>query len=266
MQFPEIAMGNVTEFVKKEDPDFLPELGKLYSQVQDIRKTSRGQRDRSKVDFGTWYAAALSVYEHVKENQPAYAEAAGEDRAAWVVQDANVVVQAAEAGMPGKRSRDESMAENLAWILDHRPAGTRIVTWAHNGHVSRDLRFYASMGHFLDEKYGDEQIVFGFAFHEGEYTAYGDKGLNAYGTTASEPGSVEWFLKESGMSKFFLDLRKASSQEKGSRWLLEEMDFRSIGAGAIEYAFSPRRVRDEFDILIYFDKSTPSDCFVLTGR
>ncbi len=266
MQFPEVAMENVTEFARKADPKYLPELEELYAQVRDIWKASRIQRDRSQIDFNTWHAAALAVYEHLKENEPAYAEDEGTMEAAWVVQDANVVVQAAEAGMRGKRGRDESMAENLAWILDHHPAGTRIVTWAHNGHVGKGSRFYASMGHFLDKRYGDEHLVFGFAFHEGEYTAIGDKGLNVYSTTASEPGSVEWFLKESGMSNFFLDLRKASSHEKGSGWLLKEMDFRSIGAMAIEYAFAARKVREDFDILVYFDKTTPSNCFGLTGR
>ena len=33
--------------------------------------------------------------------------------------------------------RDQCMAENVAWILDHAPKGSKIVLWAHNGHVAK---------------------------------------------------------------------------------------------------------------------------------
>ena len=33
--------------------------------------------------------------------------------------------------------RDECMARNVQWILDRQPKGTRMVLWAHNGHVCR---------------------------------------------------------------------------------------------------------------------------------
>jgi len=29
------------------------------------------------------------------------------------------------------------MARNVQWILDRQPKGTRMVLWAHNGHVCR---------------------------------------------------------------------------------------------------------------------------------
>jgi erythromycin esterase len=109
-------------------------------------------------------------------------------------------------------------------------------------------------------------IVFGFAFHSGEYTAVGNLGIAVYGTSPSEPGSVEWFLKTSGIPRMILDLRKVSEAEKGSRWLMKELDFRSIGAMAMDYAFSPRKITDEFDALIYFEKTTPSGCFQSRNR
>ena len=261
MQFPGVAMANVRKFVSKADPDFAAQLDELYGRVEEINQSMRKTRDRSKIDFAGWHESAAAVYERLKARRDAYTGSIDTVEVDWAVQDALVVLQAAEANMQGKRSRDKSMADNLDWILTHTPPGTRVVTWAHNGHVSRNLGTFKSMGHYLSQDHGDDMIVFGFAFHEGEYTAVGKNGISVYGTSPSEPGSVEWFLKSSGIPRMILNLRGESIRSKGSEWLSEELDFRSIGAMAVDYAFSPRKITEEFDALIYFEKTTPSDCF-----
>jgi erythromycin esterase len=158
------------------------------------------------------------------------------------------------------------MAENLAWIRNHWPAGTKIVTWAHNGHVSHGSDTNRSMGYFLDKMYDDEHIVFGFAFHRGEYVAKGERGIDVYSTSSSEPGSVEWLLRESDIPQFILDLRQAKQDAKGSRWLFQEMDFRSIGAWPMDYAFISLKVREMFDILVFFENTSPSHCFRMVQK
>lgn len=266
MQFPDVAMANVREFVDKADPDFVASLEEDYGRVKEITKSMRTMRDRSKIDFGKWHDAAKAVYMHLKTRRDKYAESIDALEVDWAVQDALVVLQAAEANMQEKQSRDKSMADNLEWILAHTPPGSKVVTWAHNGHVSKNLGTFKSMGHYLSQSHGDDMIVFGFAFHEGEYTAVGKNGINVYGTSPSEPGSVEWFLKSSGIPRMILNIREASQGSKGSQWLLQKLDFRSIGAMAMDYAFSPRMITEEFDALIYFETTTPSDCFRSRNR
>ncbi len=266
MQFPNVAMQNVKEFVGKADPDFVEHLVEYYGQVERISQSMKKIRDQSKIDFEKWFDAAKAVHEHLKARRETYAGSIDELEVDWAIQDALVVLQAAEANMQGKRSRDKSMADNLDWILAHTPPGTKVVTWAHNGHVSKGLGTFKSMGHYLSQSHGDDMIVFGFAFHEGEYTAVGQNGINVYDTSASEPGSVEWFLKSSGIPKMILDLRGTSQGDKGAKWLMQELDFRSIGAMAMDYAFSPRKITEEFDALIYFEKTSPSDCFRSRNR
>ena len=261
MQFPKVAMENVREFVKKADKDFGKPLEEHYKQVNEIYELARKNPYQSDIGYEKWYNAANLVYEHLKTNRETYIKQFDTMEVDWAVQDARVVVQAAEASIPDKTSRDRSMADNLDWILEHRPKGSKVVTWAHNGHVSKDHKPFKSMGSFLAERYGDEMIVFGFAFHEGEYTAYGNNGINTYGTAKSGPGSLEWFFKSSGIPRFILDLRLPLKVEEGAKWLNRELDFRSIGAVAMDYAFSPRKITDEFDAMIYFEKTTPSDCF-----
>jgi erythromycin esterase len=261
MQFPKVAMENVSEFVKKADKDFVKSLEEQYKQVNEVYESARKSRYRGNIDYKKWHNAANLVYNHLKTNRETYIKQLDTMEVDWAVQDARVVVQAVEAFMPGKASRDQSMADNLDWILDHKPKGTKVVTWAHNGHVSKGFQHYKSMGTFLAKQHGDDMIVFGFAFHEGEYTAFGKNSINTYSTTKSEPGSLEWFFKSSGIPNLILDLREALKGEEGAKWLNRELDFRSIGAMALDYAFSPRKIINEFDAIIYFEKTTPSDCF-----
>jgi len=198
MQFPDVAMQNVREFVEKADPEFMPPLEEHYRQVDAISQAVRKTRDRGNIDFAKWYDAAKKVHEHLKAQRDAYVGSFDALEVDWAVQDA--------------------------------------------------------------------LIVFGFAFHSGEYTAVGQKGIDVYGTSPSEPGSVEWFLQSSGIPQMILDLRAARRGEKGAEWLLQELEFRSIGAMAVSYAFSPRKITEEFDALIYFSKTTPSDCFRSRSR
>ncbi len=261
MQFPLAAMESVTAFVKKADPEFVQPLTDHFKKITQLWKDLRKTRKFRDFDSTEWYEAAKKVYDHLTAQRPVYIKSFNAREVDWAIQDANVVQQAAEIYMKGKRSRDNSMAENLGWILAHSPKGSKVVTWAHNGHVSKDSSHYKPMGAFLNKQYGDDMIVFAFAFHQGTYTAWGKKGINIYGTSPSEPGSVEWFLKSSGIPNLILDLRKTSNQEAGSQWLNRELNFRSIGAVALENAFSKRKVTRAFDALIYFEKSTPSQCF-----
>jgi erythromycin esterase len=77
-----------------------------------------------------------------------------------------------------RRSRDAAMAENVKWLLDQLPEGSRIVLWAHNGHVATD-EYYGggwSMGRYLRDTYGSDMRVMGFDFARGSFNAVGQSG------------------------------------------------------------------------------------------
>ena len=56
-------------------------------------------------------------------------------------------------------------------------AGSKIVLWAHDYHVSR---YDGAMGPYLAKRYGKDYVVLGFGFHEGSYNANGAQGLRPY--------------------------------------------------------------------------------------
>jgi erythromycin esterase len=132
--------------------------------------------------------------------------------------------------------------------------------WAHNGHVSKGISQVKSMGSFLNQKYSSDMIVFGFGFYEGKYTAIGKNGLNIYSTSLPQPGSFEWVLHNTGKEQLVVDLRKFSNSPLSSL-LKDNIDFRSIGAMAVDDAFYPIKITQDYDAIIYFDKTTPSACF-----
>jgi erythromycin esterase len=153
------------------------------------------------------------------------------------------------------------MARNVKWILDHAPPGTKIVLWAHNGHVNRVSRGSAKrMGSFLHEMYGDDMVVIGFACNSGEYTAIKrGEGLRSDNPLKpGDPGSVDYYFHKSGLPRFILDLREASADSAGSAWLTKPRYLRSIGALARDFQFSRVLVHQAFDALIYFDTTQPS--------
>ena len=257
LQYPQVAMEDIESFVEAAEPEYLDSLREEFGRVGDVSLAARTTRDRDAEFYAPWHEPATRVLEHLQGNRERYLESFDVMTVDWAIQNARVVRQGADMWMEDGRSRDESMADNVDWMLAHTPPGTKVVLWAHNGHVNRDPT-YGPMGSVLSERHGDDMSVLGFAFHEGEYTAVGHDGLGTYGTSSSEAGSVEWALHESGMARFILDLRSASADSPRSGWLAGTLDFRSIGAVAVEYAFHPGVVTDMFDALIFFEESHPS--------
>ncbi len=254
-QYPTIAIQNIKDFIKKYDVNYYDSLNIYYNVIPDIFPKLYRMNEQEKIsEASNWYRAAITVLSHLKINRSKYLEQDDSTDVDWIIQNARIVSQGAEINIPGKKSRDEDMALNVEWIIDHSAKNAKIVLWAHNGHISKANY---CMGNYLNHKYGNEFINLGFAFHSGKYTAYGDTGLGVYTTSNSEPGSVEWALHKTGMKRMILDLRKVSDSPD-SKWLEQTLYFREIGAHAMDNGFFPTIITDDFDVLIFFDKTTPS--------
>ena len=122
-------------------------------------------------------------------------------------------------------------------------------------------------GAHLAERYGNAQVVVGFASHAGRYTAI-QPGLGLVSDnemTPSAPGSLEWRLHETSLPRLVLDLRGASSDAPESSWLRRTHEMRSIGTVAMDRQFFPIVAPDAYDVLIYFDQTHASASFRARG-
>jgi erythromycin esterase len=268
MQFGQVAMAKTRAFVAKVDPGYAPDLEKAYEGLADYWGTpdrARAARALPAAEKAARAKRARGALEHLESARAAYLKKAGAEEVDRAIQDARVAAQAAElAAGVGGADRDRCMAVNVAWILDHAPKGSRIVLWAHNGHVARQPGW---MGSHLAKRYGRELVVLGFACHEGRYTAVDRRrGLvDDNELKPSAPGSLEWRLHETRLPRLVLDLRRASDADPESSWLRRAHDFRSIGALAMDQQFYPAVVPDLYDALIYFEQTKASACFRAKG-
>ena len=115
-------------------------------------------------------------------------------------------------------TRDTAMAENLLWLLEGPLAGRKVIVWAHNFHVQRDIAnpraaaAVAQAGRSLDgptglhlaRALGSDLYVIGFLAHHGRYGYAGEEPVEI---AAAEPGSLEGLLHAVGRPHLLLDLR-----------------------------------------------------------
>lgn len=136
----------------------------------------------------------------------------GPESAANVRQSARVLQQwerlASTARVGVTAARDLAMADNVSWLRSQAPAGTGMMLWAHNGHVSTRAPW---MGDHLRARYGDDYRAVGLLFGSGGFTAQGlpfGTGLRTFNATITPPGSMEAAFRQVGGSHLMFDARQ----------------------------------------------------------
>ena len=130
-------------------------------------------------------AAAACVLEHLESGRSRFVSSRAPAEVDRAILNGRAVAQMSQVNA-GTRRREATMAENVAWILDQAPPGSKLVLWADNLRVARGV----SLGAHLASRYGRRMVVLGFAFHEGRYDAVaeGDR-PGANDAKPSAPGS-----------------------------------------------------------------------------
>jgi erythromycin esterase len=243
-QFSSGAADNLQELLTVADPAYLATVTSTLARFRTLDQTWQATAaDRT---------AARGLYDHISGRRSVYLATHSAEQVDWMIQNARVIVQVIEL-MIGVTPRDQSMAENVGWILDHAPAGSKIVLWAHNGHVAKTPGW---MGKYLDDRYGDDMYVLGFTLGEGRYNAISAQGLTSHQAHPPVKGSLETLFQATGMPRFILDLRRNSGLAK---WFREPRLMQSHGAVAYQCAFYPTVVSEDYDGLIWIDPTSPSE-------
>jgi erythromycin esterase-like protein len=181
--------------------------------------------------------------------------------ARWATQNARVVMQATELNTGGA-SRDQSMAENVRWILEQNP-NAKIVLWAHNGHVATQSP-YKPMGAFLREMYGSQMVVLGFSFNRGSFQAIGQANgrftaLQQHTVGPAVAGSFDAMLATAHVPTFALDLRHPPAGAVAT-WADAVQSTRWIGAvfnsSMPEMYIGSMAPRRTFDAILFVDSTT----------
>jgi erythromycin esterase len=185
-------------------------------------------------------AALLSSFD---EHKAAWSRRTGEASWAAARHHAEILSQFLQlfADAPGyDQVRERSMADNLAWIADHQPPGTRIAVWAANLHVAKSSWWGGptpSMGGFLRQKYGDRYVAFGLSFVAGAIRAVGispPRPVMEFNAAAAPPGSVEGTIGQIGSEVVAVDIAHQPAESEVARWARYRLRMRMIGAAYTE--------------------------------
>jgi len=235
----------------------------FHSGKQSLRmkRVAAAADDPKAVDPKLAATAWQDVVRHLEASREAYRKmGAVAPDAEWAIQNARVVLQCMQM-RANEVTRDRSMAENVKWILDRSP-GAKIVVWAHNGHVAAGgSQGYEPMGAALRKMFGDQMLVFGFAFNQGSFQAVQQgKRLRDFTVPPAPAGSLDATLAATGIPLFALDLRQVPKSGPVAAWWSESHRTRSIGAVYSEDSPSgylmDLAAPESFDFLLFVEKTT----------
>jgi len=272
MQYPQMAMDNVVNYLKKVDPPEAQRAEFLYSCFRPYQNRPGDYINASAETKSECQKNVQEVYDLLKENQKKYEELSSTKEFAFALQSARIVIQGEDV-FSGRYNpeggRDRYMAENVTWLLEQSGPDSKIVLWAHNAHVSTAAYNYDPMGKFLREKYQEQMVIFGFSFFQGSFNAvsysfrtrqYGYKIVHQASIPTED--SYEYRLRLADMPFLFLDLRGIDFYSEAAGWLAGPLNFRSIGAIYDDSTplmfFSRKELPKEFDVIIYFQDTSPS--------
>lgn len=270
MQHPGMAIWNVERFLARIDPDLAASASEGLDCFARFANDYLGARPPG--DYGAQSAATRdacrasidSVRQTLIDNADAWREQTSPKDYAIAEHSARLL-QMNEHYERDPSVRDRYMAENVEWILEQAGDDSRIVLWSHNFHAGY---LSGSMGSFLRDRFGSRQVVLGFEFYQGTFTAVTQNRSGGYNDLATQvappggPATYGWHFEQAGLPRFVLDLREVDLTDPGQRWLPGPLQLWAIGCCYRSYSPDSHRVYYDlvglYDAIIYTSRSSPT--------
>src|SRR5574340_1307156 len=135
----------------------------------------------------------------------------------------------------------------------------KIILWGHNTHIGRNIygkTDSGTMGHYLEQKYGNLYFPIGSSFYYGEFNAI--PLTTEHKSDVPPPDSYESFFDSVNFPIFYIQLDIDSIPN----WFSEIHCMRNIGASYDDMtpsnAWDVDELSNEFDGFIFVKKSTPT--------
>ncbi len=235
MQVAHVAVRNAERYLEKVDPGEAKVASTVLAPLSDADR-ERESASKSRYFWQKTGEMIESLLAWLELRKKVYVEASSLKEWTLARHNLEIVRQAVEMHSVDRSGnfspRDQAMAANVEWILDQEGPESKIMLWAHNGHVSTaPLGDGQSMGTVLRKTYGEKMVVCGFSFDQGSFQALQrGKGLRQFTVGPAIPGSLDAALAAAGIPLFAVDLRAAPSSGAVAEWLNTPQPMRSIGA------------------------------------
>jgi erythromycin esterase len=158
----------------------------------------------------------------------------------------------------GSNPRDQALAANLQWVLEHTARDGKVIIWAHNAHVQKQsievvgapMKPAASMGQILADRLGDRYLSIGTTV---DRLASDAPGPPAPAKSASVDNILaNLVIGSRKVPSYFVDLRQAARTGPVADWLNapHEMRFQEM-----YLRITPGKA---FDALFFVELASPS--------
>ena len=267
MNNPRVSAQQAISYFATVDPEYAdklkPSLVPLISKSP--RENFRALATQDQQQLGRMIDEAISQFDQNRKTCSAKT-----DNKTWTLARQHLVILSqvirlySESPHFGFGDRDLFMAENLQWILETEPPGTRVVAWAHNSHISRDIEGGMNpMGSYMVRSMGDDYRAMALTFGRGSFQAKIDfqgGGIKEHTVGLAPVGFLESAFTLGKQKLAILDLRKDLDHPELANWLRAPHPTRSIGARfSIEQeALSVQKivVTRHFDAIAFIDETT----------
>jgi len=272
MQFPGASMDSIASFIARVDPANSSLVNDRFACITPFRNHFQLFSQPGIVyaarDSATKAACAAdlqSVYDLLAGKRAAY-ELAEPGSFETILHHARLVQQfetwislANNLGL-ASLARDKAMAENVTWIKDHSPTGTKMAVWAHNQHVNAISNL---MGGYLRAKYAADYVALGFLFGRGRFNAVSSAGeITTFDAELVPDNSLESLFLSAGKNLALFDTRQIASGGTTAAPLAGPILMRGIGSTFFptsEASFFAKQVfPNDFDLLIFVRQTTES--------
>lgn len=157
--------------------------------------------------------------------------------------------------------RDEFLADNVESQLSHEPAGTRMLLWAHNGHIALRKTDGEPMGQPLRQRFGRDYLSVGFLFGQGEFRTFelrdGRAVTEAHTYGPPPVDDIAAPFAATHRRGLIVDLRTLPSGVVGA-WFHQARPMREVGGTYMSEADAPQPaiLPSELDVVVYVDRMT----------
>lgn len=264
----------IKNYLQKVDPKRADETKSLFEIIEKMDKmqTEGINLDSCKNQF-------LSLVGFMVMSKGIYVQKSSEQEYEYTLQHARAIAQLFDAYFMNdsdvrkneREWRDYYMASNFMHLVQNEKPGTKFVIWAHNGHVSRNSdanvnNGYKPMGSYLSDAFGNQYYSFAFSFSKGSFQAieFGSDGkslgLQEFATNSAKENSLDWFMEQTGYSKFIIDFRKKKLPSLLEEFISANISARSHGAVAyrnyFEDSYITHVIQKTYDGIIFINNTT----------
>lgn len=235
MQSTPTAAESVASYLRVVDPEFFVRAFELLAPYRagfsQREYDQRSPEERAALTTSQEELATRFVSERAR-----YVAASSDEAWARAEHHLHIIRQCLAMAMD-PNVRDQCMGENVAWLLEHEPVGTRMMLWAHNYHVQRYAPGGAdTMGAHLAARFGREFVAIGLAFDRGSFQAIEGMnrgvqgGLREFTVGSTTGDTLDAALAATHVPICIVDLRAVPQDGTVGAWFRVPRETRSIGS------------------------------------